>query len=31
MNERIGYPEFILDQEQLDKKYGGVSINYLQI
>ena len=25
MNERIGYPEFILDAAQLDKKYDGVS------
>lgn len=25
MNERIGYPEFILDQEELDKIYDGVS------
>ena len=26
MNERIGYPEFILDVEELDKTYDGVSI-----
>ena len=24
MNERIGYPEFILDTQQLDKKYEVV-------
>ena len=25
MNERIGYPEFILDSKELDKIYDGVS------
>ena len=25
MNERIGYPEFILEPDQLDSKYEGVS------
>ncbi len=29
MNERIGYPEFILDPEQLDKKYESVSFFFL--
>ena len=25
MNERIGYPEFILNRTELDSKYAGVS------
>ena len=31
INERIGYPEFILNETELDSLYQGVSVQFLYV